>query len=62
MIEVASNDGYLLKNFVAAGILAWELSLLRARPSAESVGVPVLREFFARLLAKNLRMRVGAQT
>jgi hypothetical protein len=37
VIEVASNDGYLLKNFVAAGIPAWESSLptvppLRPRP------------------------------
>lgn len=47
VIEVASNDGYLLKNFVAAGIpcLGVEPTASTA-DAAEKIGVPVLREFF----------------
>jgi SAM-dependent methyltransferase len=47
VIEVASNDGYLLKNFVAAGIpcLGVEPTSSTA-DAAEKIGVPVLREFF----------------
>jgi hypothetical protein len=47
VIEVASNDGYLLKNFVAAGIpcLGIEPTDSTAE-AAEKLGIPVLREFF----------------
>jgi SAM-dependent methyltransferase len=47
VIEVASNDGYLLKNFVAAGIpcLGVEPTDSTAE-AAEKIGVPVLRAFF----------------
>jgi SAM-dependent methyltransferase len=47
VIEVASNDGYLLKNFVAAGIpcLGIEPTASTAA-AAEALGIPVLREFF----------------
>ncbi len=55
VIEVASNDGYLLKNFVAAGIpcLGIEPSASTAA-AAEALGVPVLREFFGEALGKRL--------
>jgi SAM-dependent methyltransferase len=55
VIEVASNDGYLLKNFVAAGIpcLGIEPTASTAR-AAEQLGIPVLREFFGEALAKRL--------
>jgi SAM-dependent methyltransferase len=51
VIEVASNDGYLLKNFVAAGIpcLGIEPTASTAA-AAEKLGVPVLREFFGEAL------------
>jgi hypothetical protein len=55
IIEVASNDGYLLKNFVAA-----EIPCLGVEPTkstadaAEKVGVPVLREFFGETTAQSL--------
>lgn len=47
VIEVASNDGYLLKNFVAAGVpcLGIEPTASTAQ-AAEHLGIPVLREFF----------------
>jgi len=55
VIEVASNDGYLLKNFVAAGIpcLGIEPTDSTAE-AAEKLGVPVLREFFDEELGKRL--------
>lgn len=55
VIEIASNDGYLLKNFVTAGI-----SCLGIEPTAstaavaEKLGIPVLREFFGESLGKQL--------
>lgn len=55
VIEVASNDGYLLKNFVAAGIpcLGIEPTASTAA-AAEALGVPVLRRFFGLDLAREL--------
>jgi C-methyltransferase C-terminal domain/Methyltransferase domain/Putative zinc binding domain len=61
VVEVASNDGYLLKNFVAAGV-----PVLGIDPSpgpaaaAEAVGVPTLIEFFGEDLAKKIRAERGA--
>jgi len=47
VIEVASNDGYLLKNFIAAGIPCLGIEPTDSTAdAAESIGVPVLREFF----------------
>ncbi|MFH0300136.1 class I SAM-dependent methyltransferase [Bradyrhizobium sp. 31Argb] len=55
VIEVASNDGYLLKNFVAAGIpcLGIEPTASTA-DAAEKIGVPVLRAFFGAATATKL--------
>ena len=55
VIEVASNDGYLLKNFVAAGIpcLGIEPTASTAA-AAEKLGIPVMREFFGEKLGKQL--------
>jgi len=58
VIEIGSNDGYLLKNFVGAGI-----SCLGIEPTdstadaAEKLGVPVLREFFDEALGKQLAQK-----
>lgn len=55
VIEIASNDGYLLKNFVAKGI-----PVLGIEPSgsvaaaAEKIGVPTLVEFFGERIARKL--------
>lgn len=55
VIEVASNDGYLLKNFVAMGIPCLGIEPTDSTADAsEKVGVPVLREFFGEELAKRL--------
>ncbi len=55
VIEVASNDGYLLKNFVAAGIpcLGIEPTASTAA-AAEKLGIAVMREFFGEQLGKQL--------
>lgn len=56
VIEVASNDGYLLRNFVEWGIpcLGIEPTASTAA-AAEALGVPVLREFFGEALGARLR-------
>ena len=55
VLEVGSNDGCLLKNFVSAGIpcLGIEPTASTAEV-AETLGVPVLREFFCDALALRL--------
>ena len=55
VIEVASNDGYLLKNFVTAGIpcLGIEPTASTAA-AAEKLGIPVMREFFGEQLGMRL--------
>jgi hypothetical protein len=56
VVEVASNDGYLLRNF-----LEYEIPVLGIDPApdqaaaAERVGVPTLREFFGPEVARSLR-------
>jgi SAM-dependent methyltransferase len=55
VVEIASNDGYLLRNFAERGV-----PVLGVDPApdqadaAEAVGVPTLREFFAAPLARAL--------
>jgi len=55
VIEVASNDGYLLKNFVNTGVpcLGIEPTASTAA-AAEALDIPVLREFFGQTLAQKL--------
>ena len=55
VIEVASNDGYLLKNFVTAGIPCLGIEPTASTAiAAEKLGVPVIREFFGEQLGKQL--------
>ena len=55
VVEIASNDGYLLKNFVQAGIpcLGIEPAANIAR-EAVNRGIPTRAEFFGRALAETL--------
>lgn len=55
VVEVAANDGYLLKNFVAANIpcLGIEPTASTAL-AAEKLGIPILREFFGIPCAQKL--------
>ena len=55
VIEVASNDGYLLKNFIAADIPCLGIEPTASTASvAEKLGIPVLREFFGERQGKLL--------
>src|SRR5665213_2899026 len=60
VVEVASNDGYLLRNFVARGV-----PVLGIEPAsnvaavAREAGVPTLNEFFGTALAHRVRAEFG---
>jgi len=55
VIEVASNDGYLLKNFVEAGIQCMGIEPTDSTAdAAERLGIEVRREFFGQSLAEQL--------
>jgi SAM-dependent methyltransferase len=56
IIELASNDGYLLKNYVEAGIQVLGIDPAPGQAeAAEKIGVPTLNEFFTVDLASQLR-------
>jgi len=53
--EVASNDGYLLRNFVEAGISCVGIEpTASTADAAERLGIPVVREFFGMDCASRL--------
>jgi hypothetical protein len=55
VIEVASNDGYLLRNFVELGVPCLGIEPTDSTAAAaESLGIPVLREFFGQALGERL--------
>lgn len=55
VIEVASNDGYLLKNFVANGVPCLGVEPTDSTAAAaEAAGIPVAREFFGQDFAGKL--------
>ena len=55
VIEVASNDGYLLKNFVSSGIPCLGIEPTQGTAdAARALGVPVLQAFFGDELAQSL--------
>jgi hypothetical protein len=55
VIEIASNDGYLLKNFVFEGIPCLGIEPTASTAAvAEQLGIPVLREFFGEKLGEKL--------
>lgn len=61
VIEVASNDGYLLKNFVANGVPCLGVEPTDSTAAAaEAIGIPVAREFFGQNFAEKL-VKTGKQ-
>lgn len=55
VVELASNDGYLLRHFVAAGIPCLGIEPTDATAdAAEALGIPVLRRFFGTALGRQL--------
>jgi SAM-dependent methyltransferase len=56
VVEIASNDGYLLRNFVEQGVPVLGIDPAPTQAvAAEQVGVPTLTEFFDADLARRLR-------
>lgn len=55
VVEVASNDGYLLKNFVDAGVPCLGVEPTDSTAdAAEKLGIPVERKFFGEAFAREL--------
>ncbi|OSP52601.1 SAM-dependent methyltransferase [Aeromonas hydrophila] len=55
VVEIAANDGYLLKNFVVAGIPCLGVEPTAGTAAvAESLGIPIIREFFSAELAEKM--------
>jgi 2-polyprenyl-3-methyl-5-hydroxy-6-metoxy-1,4-benzoquinol methylase len=60
VVEVASNDGYLLKNFVRAGIPCLGVEPTEGTASAaRALGIPVVTEFFGQALGERLAGEQG---
>ena len=58
VIEVASNDGYLLKNFISENIPCLGIEPTESTAeAAEKLGVPVIRDFFGEELANQLLIK-----
>ncbi len=56
VVEAASNDGYMLRNFVERGIPVLGIDPARApAEAARKIGIPTLNTFFTRDLAQQLR-------
>jgi SAM-dependent methyltransferase len=56
VMEIASNDGYLLRHYVAAGVPVLGIDPAEnIKPAAEAAGVPTRTEFFDLALAQQLR-------
>jgi len=55
VIEVACNDGYLLRNFVAAGVPCLGIEPTASTAAvAEALGIPVMRAFFDESIGEEL--------
>jgi len=55
VVEVASNDGYMLRNFTARGIPVLGIDPAKGPAAAANrIGVPTLNRFFGRELARSL--------
>lgn len=55
VVEIASNDGYLLKNFVAADIPCLGIEPTKGTAeAATAIGVPVRQEFFSKAVGEKM--------
>jgi SAM-dependent methyltransferase len=60
VIELASNDGYLLKNFLHAGIPCLGIEPTKSTAlEAEKLGISVLQKFFGEMLGKQIAEEQG---
>lgn len=61
VVELASNDGYLLRNFVGAGVPVLGVDPAPGQAeAANEAGVPTVAEFFGLELARRIRSEHGA--
>jgi hypothetical protein len=61
VVEIASNDGYLLRNFQSQGIRVLGVEPAKNISSiSESLGIPTISEFFSADLAMKIREENGA--
>jgi SAM-dependent methyltransferase len=61
VVEIASNDGYLLRNFVSAGIPCLGVEPTRATAeTARALGIEVVSDFFGVALALQLKQQYRA--
>lgn len=61
VLEIASNDGYLLKNFLSHGIKAIGVEPAEnVNEIARSLGIETISEFFSSALARELLKKYGA--
>jgi SAM-dependent methyltransferase len=55
VVEIASNDGYLLKNFLSAGITCLGIEpTASTAAAAAALGIPVIQEFFGEKFGQTL--------
>ncbi len=55
VVEIASNDGYLLKNFMELNIPCVGVEPTKSTAmAAEKIGIPVIKSFFSESLAKDM--------
>ncbi len=55
VVELASNDGYLLKNFVSAGIPCLGIEPTKSTAeAAEAIGIPVKQVFFGETVGRDM--------
>jgi SAM-dependent methyltransferase len=60
VVEIASNDGYLLRNFVASGIPCLGVEPTKATAeAARALGIEVVTDFFGVTLAQQLKLKYG---
>ena len=63
VVEIASNDGYMLRNFHERGIPTLGIDPVPGpAAAAEKLGIPTLRRFFGAQLAEDLRAEQTAAT
>ncbi len=60
VVELASNDGYLLRNFAEHGVPVWGVDPAPDQvEAAEAAGIPTLQEFFGPEVARRMRAERG---
>ena len=58
VVEIASNDGYLLRNFIEKDIPCLGIEPTESTANhAEKIGIQVLKEFFSSRLAKEMQLK-----